>query len=82
MKKGTLSNMDEAYWIPDDKRQPSLKELLSWEGIKKFCSDFSGSIEIPDPEEGWFDIIDEVPTYHCPNCQIFLFAGREGKEIL
>ncbi len=33
---------------------------------------------VPYPDEGWLPVIDEVPAYHCPNCQIFLFTGRDG----
>ena len=80
MKSGRLSGMDEAFWHPNDEKPPRLRELLSWEGIRKFCSDYSGCIEIPNPEEGWFPIIDSVPAYHCPNCKIFIFEGREGES--
>ena len=78
MKSGRLTGMDGAFWHADDKKPPRLKDFLSWEGIKELCSDTSGCIEIPDPEEGWFPIIDSVPAYHCPNCKIFIFEGREG----
>lgn len=82
MKTGVLSGMDGAIWIPEEKRRGGLKQYLSWEGIKKLCSELSSGIEIPYPGEGWDVIYGEVPAYHCPNCRIFLFEGREGKEIL
>ncbi len=79
MKPGRFSNMDEVFWHPDGEKPPRLRDLLSWEGIKELCSDGpSGCIEIPDPEEGWFPIIDSVRAYHCPCCKIFIFEGREG----
>lgn len=80
MKTGRLSRMNEVWWDPDGAKRESLRSYLSWEGLKKLCVDATvGCIEIPT-EEGWFPVIDEVPAYHCPGCQIFLFVGREGRE--
>ena len=80
MKSGILTHMNEVMWHADDRKPPRLKDFLSWEGIKELCSDFSGCIESPDPEEGWAPIIYDAPAYHCPNCKIFIFEGREGQE--
>ena len=80
MKTGVLTRMNEVWWHPDGEKKPELKDFLSWKGIKQLCSDqMAGCIEIPDAEEGWFPIIDDVPAYHCPDCKIFIFEGREGK---
>lgn len=80
MKTGRLSRMNEVWWHPDGEKTASLRSYLSWEGLKKLCADSTvGCIEVPT-EEGWFPVVDDVPAYHCPNCQIFLFVGREGRE--
>lgn len=75
MLPGTLSSIRDIDWVPETSEKPDWKKYLSWEGVKEFCSELTTSLEIYQEGE-WAPPCGQIPTYHCPDCQIFLFRGR------
>ena len=77
MISGMLNNVDDVYWTSAESVEEKgfFKSLIS--SIKS-----TKHIEVPmeDGEDGWFCMMLEVPAYHCPQCQFFLFRGRLEKD--
>ena len=59
-------------------REGGLEKYLSWDGIRELCSEMTTSLEIYQEGE-WVPPSGDIPTYHCPDCQMFLFRGRYSK---
>lgn len=75
MLTGTLDSIRPIDWIPEASEKPDWKQYLSWEGVKELCSDLTTGLEIFMDGE-WVPPYGGIPTYHCPDCQTFLFWGR------
>lgn len=74
MKKGTLRGMNQAAWFPDDFKDPTLRDLLTWEGINTLCAPPRRMLlhtgESWDPKASW------ASARYCPGCHLFLFRGK------
>lgn len=75
MASGELVSERFINWEPDEAETPSLRELLSWEGFKELCAPLTGNIQIPDGDD-WKNAHGQIPAWHCPDCQVFLFKGK------
>lgn len=78
MEEGTLSGIGDLSWTTGNHKEPTLRSLLTWEGIKNLCAPFE-NIEFRT-DEGWDPMAIRAPARHCPTCQIFLFRGRVTEE--
>ena len=76
--RGDARSMYSIDWKPRTSEKPDWKKYLSWDGIKELCSEMTTSLEIYQDGE-WMPPVDSIPTYHCPDCQMFLFRGRYSK---
>ena len=77
MDPGELESSHAIAWYPSEPKAPSLRSFLSWEGIKELCAPITGNILIPR-QNRWEKAHSRLPAYHCPDCKIFIFEGREG----
>lgn len=74
LRRGRLSSSREIFWISDENHQRSF-----WEDLLH-----DEALQIPDRStpEGWSDPYGDIPVRHCPNCNLFLFAGRLEEDSL
>lgn len=75
MLPGTLGSIRDIDWTPQTTEKTDWKKYLSWEGVKELCSELTTGLEIYQEGE-WSPPYGQIPTYHCPDCQLFLFRGR------
>ncbi len=70
VKTGRLVNYRDFHWMPDQEEGRGF-----WESILHPA----GALQIPEPSavDGWSYPYGEIPTCHCPDCQLFFFEGRE-----
>lgn len=74
MEKGTLTGMDEVSWTPGDRKEPDLRSLLTWEGIKSLCAP-SERLLLHNGER-WDPMTSWASARRCPRCDLFLFRGK------
>ena len=76
--RGDIGSTCTIDWKPRASGKVDWKKYLSWDGIRELCSEMTTSLEIYQEGE-WVPPSGDIPTYHCPDCQMFLFQGRYSK---
>ena len=76
--RGDIGSVYAIDWSPRTSGKVDWKKYLSWDGIRELCSEMTTSLEIYQDGE-WSPPLGDIPTYHCPDCQMFLFRGRYSK---
>ena len=76
--RGDIGSTCTIDWRPRASGKVDWKKYLSWDGIRELCSEMTTSLEIYQDGE-WSPPLGDIPTYHCPDCQLFLFRGRYSK---
>ena len=79
MDPGELESQRAITWYPSDPKPASLRDFLSWEGVKELCSPITGNIQVPNRDR-WEKSSHRLPAYHCPDCDRFVIAGRVKEE--
>ena len=76
--RGDIGSTCTIDWKPRASGKVDWKKYLSWDGIRELCSEMTTSLEIYQ-DGAWSPPLGDIPTYHCPACQLFLFRGRYSK---
>ena len=79
MTPGELESTRAIVWYPSKPTQPSLRRMLSWEGIKELCAPLTGNVLIPRRGR-WENAQSRLPAEYCPDCDRFIIIGRLPKE--
>ena len=74
MVPGELDSMRTIMWYPSEVNA-SVKDFLSWEGIKELCAPITGNILIPHRGQ-WEKAHSRLPAYQCPDCDRIIIIGR------
>ncbi len=79
MIPGELESERVITWYPCQPRQPSLRDYLSWKGIKELCAPFGRNILIPERDH-WEKACRRLPAGYCPDCDRFVIVGRVKED--
>ena len=74
MAPGELESMRAITWYPSEV-QASVKDFLSWEGVKQLCAPVTGNILVPK-QGRWERESRRLPAEYCPDCDRFVITGR------
>ena len=74
MEPGELESMRAITWNPSEVHA-SLKDFLSWDGLKELCAPVTGNIRIPQNGR-WEKASGRLPAEYCPDCERFVIVGR------
>ena len=74
MEKGSLTGMEEVNWMPGNRKEPELRDFLTWEGIKTLCAPRE-SLLLHNGEK-WDPMASWASARHCPSCHLFPFRGK------
>ena len=78
MTPGELESIRTISWYPSEVNA-SLKDFLTWKGIKELCAPLTGNIRIPNRDR-WERASHRLPADYCPDCDRFIIVGRVKED--